>query len=142
MPKSWELIFRASKDGFTGENYKAKCLNIPNLLILVRSSSDERFGGFQPEKMSGSGKQVSSKDAFIFSLTKNRMGRIKNRDAAFFYVGKGYLVSFGYGDNAMILYDNCNENTTSRVTPSGIYDLVFEKRVQFMVKEIEVFKMV
>ncbi len=64
--KKWELIYRASRDGFDANDFHSKCDGINNTLTIIKSEHGYIFGGFT-EKFFGSG-SVSDPNAIIFSL--------------------------------------------------------------------------
>lgn len=41
-----ELIYVGSKDGFTCNGFKSKCLNKHPTLVAIKTSNGRRFGGF------------------------------------------------------------------------------------------------
>ena len=41
-----KLIFRGSRDGFTGEAFHRLCDNSPNTISIIKSTEGKIFGGF------------------------------------------------------------------------------------------------
>jgi hypothetical protein len=42
----WNLIYRASQDGFEAANFHSKCDNKPNTLVIIKSENGNIFGGY------------------------------------------------------------------------------------------------
>ena len=74
----WNLIYRASRDGFEAAKFHSKCDNKPNTLIVIKSTNGNIFGGYTEQSWSGSGFKTDS-NAFIFSLINldNKPKKIK-----------------------------------------------------------------
>ena len=66
--KMWKLQYRATRDGFTGENFHSKCDGIANTLTVIKSEHGNIFGGFTEKAWNSSGGFVADPKAFIFSL--------------------------------------------------------------------------
>ena len=43
---SYDLIYKASRDGDKSENFHSKCDNMKNTLIIIKSKNGKIFGGF------------------------------------------------------------------------------------------------
>lgn len=67
--RNWELIYRASQDGFKADNFHLKCDGkSPTLTILKATTTRFIFGGFTERTWDGYEIQKSDPNAFIFSL--------------------------------------------------------------------------
>ncbi len=44
--QKWNLIYRASQDGFEAANFHSKCDNKPNTLVIIKSENGNIFGGY------------------------------------------------------------------------------------------------
>ena len=68
----WELLYRATRDGFTAKDFHQKCDNFKNTLIVIKSTSDNILGGFASMEWNSTStvdsKFVHDPSAFIFSL--------------------------------------------------------------------------
>ena len=66
-----ELIFRASRDGYSAENFHSKCDDMGPSLTIVQSEYGYRFGGYSKISWISHSKVfcIADSDAFIFSLT-------------------------------------------------------------------------
>lgn len=61
-----ELIYRATKDGFTAVNFHAKCNDKGATLTIVKSKSNQIFGGYNPVSWTSSGSYGTEGAAFLF----------------------------------------------------------------------------
>jgi len=98
LNQKWNLIYRASRDGFKASQFHAKCDNKPNTLIIIKSTNDNVFGRYTEQswtpfdydlvlkqlftnrsRAQGLFNRSSDPNAFIFSLINylNRPLKIK-----------------------------------------------------------------
>jgi hypothetical protein len=68
IDQKWNLIYRASQDGFEGSNFHAKCDNKPNTFIIIKSENGNVFGGYTEQSWSGDVVYKADPKSFIFSL--------------------------------------------------------------------------
>ena len=50
MGKEEELIYRASRDGFSEQIFREKCLNKKETLLLVQTDLNSVIGGYCPDQ--------------------------------------------------------------------------------------------
>jgi hypothetical protein len=65
------LLFRASRDGFTNNQFHALCDNQGPLLVLVKTGKDILIGGFSSIPWKNSGNWTVDPKCVVFSLTRN-----------------------------------------------------------------------
>jgi len=67
------LKYRASKDGFSAQNFHTKCDGVSNTLTIIKTTNGNIFGAFA-EKAWTNGTHVVDPKAFLISLinTENR----------------------------------------------------------------------
>ena len=97
--KEIKKLYQASIDGDGAINFHNKCDNIPNTLVLIKSAENRRFGGFTTqiwEYISPPGKWKDDKNAFLFSLDKQKIYKYKNNGCAI-YCHKDNGPVFGNG---------------------------------------------
>ena len=73
-PIEFKLLYRASKNAFSIEEFHKMCDNVPNTLVLVETEFGKVIGGFSTSPWKSKKKQwVADKDkiSFIFSLSLN-----------------------------------------------------------------------
>jgi hypothetical protein len=73
VDQKWNLIYRASQDGFKAANFHSKCDNKPNTLVIVKSQNGNVFGGYTEQSWTGERDNLYKADpkSFIFSLINN-----------------------------------------------------------------------
>ena len=77
-------LYQATVDGDKAINFHSRCDNIANTLVLYKTASNRRFGGFTTQKWSSPPKWVCKDDpfAFVFSLDKKKIYSYKNSGKA------------------------------------------------------------
>ena len=97
--KELKKLYQATIDGDGGVNFHSRCDNIPNTLVLIKSAGNRRFGGFTSEKWESttSGKYKDDKNAFLFSLDKQKIYSYKNNGYAIYnYKDSGPIFGCGH----------------------------------------------
>ena len=70
-----ELLYRATRDGFTASAFHSKCDNKSNTLTIIKNNLNYVFGGYTSSKWSSYEIETHDKDAFIFSLRRNGVSK-------------------------------------------------------------------
>jgi len=65
--QGWDLKYRASRDGFSGENFHTNCDGISNTLTIIKTTNGNIFGAFAVEAWTNR-TRVIDPEAFIVSL--------------------------------------------------------------------------
>jgi len=104
--KKWTLIFRASENGYKAENFHNICDGRKNTVVLVKTKTGRRFGGFADTQWSQNGSYNSSSYGFIFSFDNNDIYYNKNSTYSIYCVS-GYGPYFG---SDFYISNNCNES--------------------------------
>ena len=115
--QKWNLIYRASQDGFEAFSFHTKCDNKLNTLIIIKSTNGNVFGGYteQTWNQSWSGNVTFKADpnSFIFSLINKKNKPIKMKWSK----NNGIFCSISYGPTFggydIIIADKSNINTKS-----------------------------
>jgi len=127
---SWQLIYRASENGFRITDFHAKCNNVLNTFTLIKTTKSNVFGGYTKLSWDLFGSE-KDEDAFLISLVnlKNDPARLNSRKGE--DVIYGFESMFGpiFGSsqsNADIFITNMsNECTSSECfstsTRTGLY---------------------
>ena len=102
--KELKKLYQATIDGDGAINFHSKCDNIPNTLVIIKSAGNRRFGGFTTQTWDSSNKYKDDKNAFLFSLDKQKIYPYKN-DGYAIDSCKDYGPTFGLG-NAIYLGNN------------------------------------
>jgi len=106
----YELLFRASKDGFRAIDFHNKCDGINNTITLVKTTNGKRFGGFND--LSWNSNNNIKAINFIFDLKEkevfyNDNNNNNNNNKIDSYSNYGPIFE---GNNGFKISDNCNEN--------------------------------
>jgi len=80
LNQQWQLIYRASQDGFEASHFHKKCDNKPNTLVVIKSTEGNVFGGYTEQSWSSPSKIELTRidtNAFIFSFINKKNTPIK-----------------------------------------------------------------
>ena len=102
---TYELLYRATKDGNSAESFHQKCDNIKGTLILVKTTKGLRFGGYTEskwEKQNGANKKDKNGIGFCYSLDLKKIYNNSNdakstircyaNEGPTFYGGDAYML--------------------------------------------------
>ena len=144
--KKLYLCYRATKDGDKAENFHKKCDYIVDIIILIQTKKNKKFGGFSTQSWDINTEQMWKKDdqAFIFSINKyeNKCYGIVNSERALFCHKKCGPI-FGNGeifvpDNFFTNASTCLEYNTIYESKGNTFPLNGEK--EFYIKDMEAYK--
>jgi len=144
----WNLLYRASVDGFGASDFHRKCDNHPNTLTIIKTTNNYIFGGFTSQTWNGSNYK-SYVDEFLFSY-KNpynipcKINGTPNSQKAI-YCNPSYGPTFG-GGNDIHISSNSNTNSSSYSKLNNTYKInnghdsnFLTGSRNFTVSEIEIF---
>lgn len=105
-----KLLYRASRDGFTGDAFHSKCDKKPNTVSIIKNELNYVFGGYTSAKWSNNDEFITDRNAYIFSLRRkgisnNQKFKIKNAELAI-YGDSNYGPTFGESD--IDIKNECN----------------------------------
>ena len=74
------MLFRASRDGFSGVPYREKCDGKKDQIVFIKATTGRIFGGYHCVALSKpeNGKKIEDEKAFIFSLSDCKKFYLKN----------------------------------------------------------------
>jgi hypothetical protein len=112
--QKWDLIYRASQDGFEASSFHSKCDNRPNTLVIVKSTNGNVFGGYTEQTWNHTGDYKTDPNSFIFSLINqlNKPIKMKWSQGYGIYCHTSYGPTFGGGHDLHIA-NQSNLNATS-----------------------------
>ena len=149
--KTIKKLYQATKDGGEASNFHKLCDNLPNTLTLIQSQNNRRFGGFTTECWESSIKCKSDKNAFLFSLDKQKIYKCKNYSNSI-YCNSLSGPCFGYGNTIKIGKNVLKEKTlrTYESNPECSYEFDGDcnalsedgKFEGILAKEYEVFQVI
>ena len=120
VEKSYKLnlIYRGSRDGFTAQAFHSKCDYTSPTISFIKSDKNKIFGGYTQQTWEGINVWKNDDKAFLFSFTNNEKYLIKIPEKAIL-ARSDYLVIYGYGKNDIVIFDNCNTNSSYTNFPSS-----------------------
>ena len=104
-PKGFELVYRATRDGFTTEALHSKCDNKPYLVSIIRNNLNYVFDGYTSVAWNKTSYWIKDPNAFIFSLRRNGEAKndkfmVKNNsNGAFYGSSSHHHLWYGYDIN-------------------------------------------
>ena len=145
---SFELIFRATRDGYLAKNLHEKVDGIDNTIIIIKTSKGMKFGGYISYFWSSDDQWVSDdEECFVFSISLKKIYYpVKGNIKYYFYKDYGPNFSvFGIENN---LFEKTSINTQTAKHAncffSGFttdYELNGGEK-EFQVKELEIFEII
>jgi len=115
ISKHYNLIYRASKDGFEASSFHSKCDKQLNTLVIIKSENDNIFGGYTEQDWTSTESFKNDKNFYVFSLINKRDTPLKLTSSE---ATKGIWCrsvrgpKFGLGPSFQIS-DNSNHNSES-----------------------------
>ena len=132
--QTFDLIYKASQDGFSAESFHKHCDYKEGTLIIVKTTGDFIFGGYTEKDWSGCCYK-SDRNAFIFSLVNRDNSPIKIKCS----IGEKaigcnpkYGPIFGYKNPDFVLFDHSNANADnfSNLCNSYIHPLYVQRSAE------------
>ena len=112
--QKWKLIYRASRDGFKGENFHNKCDDISNTLTIIKTSNGSIFGGFTSASWSKIEGFKEDPYAFLFRNKSNENVLIEcSEPSNAIYCNKNCGPCFGDDDIKISNMSNLNTESES-----------------------------
>ncbi len=103
--KTGDLIYRATRDGFSAENFHRQCASRDNILIIIKTNTDHIFGGYISIRLNEIPARKTGEDpkAYVFSLrrggvSETHLMKIKRPKLAITFNTYDFL-AFGSADN-------------------------------------------
>ena len=95
--KSSALLYRATRDGFNASAFHRKCDGKPNTVTLIKTDSNDVFGGFASAAWNSSGRYMADTSAFVFSLRKKGSSKNEKFMIKPEYSNKALIGNHNYG---------------------------------------------
>jgi hypothetical protein len=143
---SFELIYRATRDGDTIKDFHNKCDNKSPTICIMETPKGYIFGGYTTVLFNLlENKEVKIKDdkAFVFSLNKREKYKTQDESRSILISSK-HLIIFGNGSNSIQIENNALTSKDHWSNPKGSYgyDLNLTEDKYFSIVEIEVFQVI
>ena len=116
--KGINLLYRASEDGDSSNDFHYNCDGKKNTVTFVKSSNGKKFGGFASEGWNTNGNYINDKNAFIFSLDNQECYYCNNNNNCYtLFCSSSYGPVWGYNNNYrnydLLINSNCLSNNSS-----------------------------
>jgi len=116
LEKMWKMQYRATRDGFTAQNFHSKCDGIANTLTVIKSEHGNIFGGFTEKAWKSTNGGCADPKSFIFSLVNK-----DNKPFKAVFTNSEYAINchsyfgpiFGSGDIHIMSSSNSNRRSFS-----------------------------
>lgn len=143
----FQIIFQSSLDGDSAKNFHKFCDSEPNIIVLVESKNNNRFGGYTKIGFSSDGEKKYDDSAFLFSFDENRIYRINkkyrnilcepnigpcfgDKDNKIFNISDNYLSEKSCFNKSNEFYYGVNQDL----------DDFTNKNQEFIINKLEIFK--
>ena len=141
FPK-FQIIFQTALDGDSAKNFHKFCDSEPNIIVLVESKNNNRFGGYTKIGFSSDGEKKYDESAFLFSFDENRIYKIKkkfknilcdpnigpcfgDKENKIFYISDNYLNEKSFFNKSNEFYSYMNQDLDN---------------LEFIINKLEIFK--
>ncbi|CAF3618799.1 unnamed protein product [Rotaria sp. Silwood1] len=151
--QQWELIYKASRDGFDANAFHSRCNNKGPTMTIIQSNNNYLFGGYTAIPWTSNVTYVNDTTAFLFTLTNpHDISPTKylinpGNIGSAVYHHSAYGPTFGSGHD-IYLANVSNSNNSSYIGfPSGYVDTTgkgnntFTGARNFTTSDIEVYKL-
>ena len=142
---SFELIYNPTNKNETSENFHKICDGKENVLVLIKTTDDIKFGGFTSVGFNSTSGYTKDDKAFLFSLDKNKIYNIKKGCNAIF-CGTSYGPSFTGTSSFNICIENNIFKTKQHTSPArdNCYEIINDYELNkgnyyFYVKNLEIY---
>ncbi|CAF0995428.1 unnamed protein product [Rotaria sordida] len=149
----WELIYKASRDGFDANAFHSRCNNQGPTMTIILSNNNYLFGGYTSIPWTSDGSYKNDPTAFLFTLinphhippTKYLINPDKTENAVYHHTDDGPI----FGSHHDILVKNVsNSNNSSYINFPSSYldttgkgDITFTGTRNFTTSDIEIYKL-
>ncbi len=150
--QKWQLVYKATRDGFDSDIFHQCCDNQGPTLTVVRSSEGYLFGGYTALNWDVKGGWTVDKTAFLFTLTNPHnilptqyTINLEGKNAILLGLGIGPV--FGRWDICIYLGDRWEDESFSNF-PSNYIDstrrgyLTFTGSKNFLTNDIEIYRLI
>ena len=139
--QNWELLYRATRDGFDAKDFHRICDHKRNTLTVIKSTHGNIFGGYNDEAWDSTNRYYDDSNAFLYSLVNKDNKSFKvNIPKNSICCNSSYGPSFGIGHDICISSNsNINSESFSFFGLSTKLKSIFAGSYKFQTVEIEVF---
>ena len=139
-PNKITLLMNSNIDGDSTKTFMDKCNGKCPTLAVIKTTNGYVFGGYTTQMWKEG--EVKDNNAFVFSINKKRKYNIKQPEHAIGFSMNSWW-GFGYGDNAIVVLENCTKNNGNWVD-NKTYDIPEQYELNggernFTVKSFEIY---
>ncbi|OUM60042.1 hypothetical protein PIROE2DRAFT_63389 [Piromyces sp. E2] len=112
----FKLLYRLSEDGSSITNFHRLCNNIKNNITLIKTTENERFGGFTQKAWTSSNSNIQDDQSFCFSISQKKIFNSEGSTTILDKSNTGpcFCKKLCIGNNDSLKLGTCNtENGTS-----------------------------
>ncbi len=112
-PKSFDLLYRTTRDGFASSVFHSKCNGKENTVVIIKNNFNYVFGGCTSAKWGNDCSYGSEPNAYIFTLRRNGIldvNKFMVKDAQTTIFSRSSFGNYASGYHCDILI-NYNSNT-------------------------------
>jgi len=152
--QQWELIYKASRDGFDADAFHSRCNNKGPTMTIIQSKNNYLFGGYTSIPWTSEDRYKNDTTAFLFTLTNphnipptkylinpdDTQCAVRHCSAYGPTFGGGHVINLANNSNSNNLSYTAFSNTYTDTTGKG--NDTFTGAKYFTASDIEVFKLV
>jgi len=149
---TFKLLYKATRDGDSEDEFHSKCDNINNALIIIKTKENNIIGGFTTALLNCINEYNYDDYAFLFSINNNKIYNLKSNQVYAVGSYKGSCLLFGVANGylkELLLSNKFLSNYKSYTYNGGTY---FDKNDppfilnngnrNFLVKECEIYQVI
>lgn len=140
---SFQLLYRATRDGDTKKDFHRMCDNKSPTIFIFKTPNKFIFGGYTTviSNVTNTKEElIKDEKAFVFSLNQRKKNMTKDVEHSI-YRDNYHLIIFGNGNNSIQINNNALKNKKHWSNPKGSYgDIILTENKEFSIVEMEVFQ--
>ena len=136
------LLYRATRDGDEAQDFHRLCDNKQNILVIVETTKNRKFGGFCFIGYKSEGNSQNDNTAFIFSFDKLKIYNVIKDNCAVYWdiqYGPMFAGSILVADNKFLSHTNYANGKNSYYEIPNDYELNGGEST-YLIKELEVYQ--
>ena len=138
----FELLYRATRDGDAAEVFHRLCDNKQNILVIVETTKNRKFGGFCSIGYKSKGEGQNDNTAFVFSFDKLKIYNvIKDNWAVYWSIEYGPM----FGGSWIVANNKFLTNINYANPKNNYYEIPNNYELNggestYLIKELEVYQ--
>lgn len=142
----FELLYRSSRDGWTGQNFHAKCDNKGRTITIIETPEGGVVGGYTNAIWKSKGGSSCANKAFLFAMSGFGLSspcKMKLKDASNYAIYDNSNYGPTFGSNTRSYYDLCMNRSSVQLYTGNAYESGPEQLREghsYNIREVEVFR--